>query len=409
MMMASTPPPERRVTVRHSPEDEKTTTGSQDEQEEAAWMSVWKSPWWRLGALVLLFFLGLIIVASIKPFDRLVTFLLPVETTGLHDNNQQSVNHNSTVNSSYSKHYSQLAPPAPFTFRQCSDNATLCCNGLENACDLRINEVMLATVHNAMATKEDGSLLEPNHFLSLERALEAGYRGLHLEVCKCNGVYEFCNGVCQLGSRNPIEVFLNIDRFLRDHREEVIVLHLQINSHVHQEVSLQELYQVMQNATQFNRNLYIQKSNRARWPTLRKMIEMDKRVLLFHSNGPSCEDEECPSGMHNWNDHVLETEMIRVRKGGLGDLGTTCNLEIPSQNAKAGKRKFLELRHYLSTPDYQVAERMNQYAYISQRVDSCSMVSNKDVSLLSVDYWSLGTDVIEFAMRQNKGRVSIAH
>ncbi|CAB9505331.1 expressed unknown protein [Seminavis robusta] len=115
MMMASTPPPERRVTVRHSPPGDKSTTGIQDEQEDTAWMSVWKSPWWRLGALVLLFFLGLIIVASIKPFDRLMTFLLPVETTDLHDNNQQSVNDNSTVNSSYSKHYSsQCHLSSPF-------------------------------------------------------------------------------------------------------------------------------------------------------------------------------------------------------------------------------------------------------------------------------------------------------
>jgi hypothetical protein len=158
----------------------------------------------------------------------------------------------------------------------------MCCNGLENVCDLRINEVMLATLHNAHATKEDGSLLEPNHLLSLESALEAGYRGLHLQVCNCNGVYEFCRGMCTLGSRNPIEVFLNIDRFLRDNPEDVLLLHLQLKSNVNQEVSLQQIYQLMQNATQFHSNLYVHNNQRARWPTLRKMIDIDK-VRVGHS------------------------------------------------------------------------------------------------------------------------------
>jgi hypothetical protein len=173
----------------------------------------------------------------------------------------------------------------PFDFLQCDPERVACCNGLENICDMKINEIMFATVHNAMATKEDGFLLNPSHRYSLESALEAGYRGIHLEVCKCNGVYEFCHGICHLGARDPTEVFLNIDRFLRDNPQEVLLMKLQINNEVHQQVDLDELYELMGNATHFASNLYVQNYLNEEWPTLRAMINKnqvsrDKRLSL---------------------------------------------------------------------------------------------------------------------------------
>jgi len=37
----------------------------------------------------------------------------------------------------------------PYIFNQCPDDASECCNGLESNCDLRINEMLYASVHNA--------------------------------------------------------------------------------------------------------------------------------------------------------------------------------------------------------------------------------------------------------------------
>lgn len=225
----------------------------------------WKK---KLAAVLIVAAIPLIAIGALRPFDRIIDILLPPQAEpSQHSNVHQSILANNPP----------LFPArSQFPFRQCETNASMCCNGLENACDLRINQVMFATVHNAMAAKENGYLLNPSHFFSLESALEAGYRGLHLEVCKCNEVYEFCHGVCRLGSRNPIEVFLNLDRFLRDNRHEVILLNLRINNQVHQPVNLHELYEVMKNATRFNKYLYSHYEEEDEWPTLRDMINTGK-------------------------------------------------------------------------------------------------------------------------------------
>jgi len=80
-----------------------------------------------------------------------------------------------------------------YQFIQC-DGQKECCNGLEGICDLRVDEVLFATLHNAMATFEDGFLFGPNHQSPLEDALEVGYRGLNLDICNCGGEIIFCHG-----------------------------------------------------------------------------------------------------------------------------------------------------------------------------------------------------------------------
>ena len=83
-----------------------------------------------------------------------------------------------------------------YEFIQCDDTSGTgdCCNGLEGICDLRANEVLYATLHNGMATFEDGFLFGPNHKYQLESALKAGYRGLNLDLCNCGGETIFCHG-----------------------------------------------------------------------------------------------------------------------------------------------------------------------------------------------------------------------
>ena len=41
-----------------------------------------------------------------------------------------------------------IEEPTPYQFMQCPANGE-CCNGLQSNCDMKINEIMYATVHNA--------------------------------------------------------------------------------------------------------------------------------------------------------------------------------------------------------------------------------------------------------------------
>ena len=81
------------------------------------------------------------------------------------------------------------------SFMKCPDGES-CCNGSPLNCQLKVNEMMFAMVHNAMSTEEGGFIVGYNHYLGLEKALVAGYRGLSLDLCNCNGELQFCHTVC---------------------------------------------------------------------------------------------------------------------------------------------------------------------------------------------------------------------
>ena len=104
-----------------------------------------------------------------------------------------------------------------YEFMQCESTDEDCCNGLDNICDLGVDDIMYATLHNAMASFEDGFLFGPNHRYKLESALEAGYRGINLDVCNCGGDIVFCHGVCSLGTRdvNEVRVRSNLKKLRR--------------------------------------------------------------------------------------------------------------------------------------------------------------------------------------------------
>ena len=127
-----------------------------------------------------------------------------------------------------------------------------CCNGLVSNCDLRVNEVVFPVVHNAMSSYDD-YFIAANNNGSLEKALVAGYRGLMLDSCLCDGglaqyiqegakdILEqigvidestdndngeqvqlgFCHTYCDAGVRDPARVLGNIKEFLDLNRNEV--------------------------------------------------------------------------------------------------------------------------------------------------------------------------------------------
>lgn len=74
-----------------------------------------------------------------------------------------------------------------------------CCNGLENICDLRVNEILFASLHDGMTEFEDGNFVRIHQQFEIERALEAGYRAFKLDVCKCDGKLEFCSAGKSVG------------------------------------------------------------------------------------------------------------------------------------------------------------------------------------------------------------------
>jgi len=130
---------------------------------------------------------------------------------------------------------------------------------------------MYATLHNAMATFEDGFLFGPNHQSSLEGALEAGYRGLNLDICNCGGEIVFCHGICALGPRDVVDVMFNVNQFLDKNPTETIIFIYQVDDEVDQKVDLNQFYDQMLLVDGLVEKLYVHNGPDTAWPTLREL------------------------------------------------------------------------------------------------------------------------------------------
>lgn len=228
--------------------------------------------------LVIVVAVGGILIWKFAPIDDVIDSVLPTfNNTGSNSGNPGVGNPSGPVPSP------TLAPTPRerFQFNRCQDPTENCCNGLDTICDLGVDDVLYATVHNAMATFEDGFLFGPNHKFKLEDALEAGYRGINLDVCNCNGVYQFCHGVCNLGSRDVVEVFTSINTFLDDNPTELLAIPLELNSEADQPIDMYELYSLMQQVSGFTDKLYVHENVNADWPTLREAIDVNKVRCMF--------------------------------------------------------------------------------------------------------------------------------
>jgi hypothetical protein len=166
------------------------------------------------------------------------------------------------------------------------------CNGLASNCNQPANAIMYASLHNAMATRDDGFFIAINHDNRLEEALDAGFRGFMLDSCNCGGDTELCHGECLFGTRNPGQVFVNMVSFLKANPNEVLVLEFQIEDDT--------LFSLWESASaEFKAFLYAHPNRNTAWPTLGELIDLEQRIIFFQHNGGNCDAQGgCPLGVH---------------------------------------------------------------------------------------------------------------
>mmetsp|Transcript_12021 Transcript_12021/g.24257 ORF Transcript_12021/g.24257 Transcript_12021/m.24257 type:complete len:366 (+) Transcript_12021:114-1211(+) len=290
-----------------------------------------------------------------------------------------------------------------------------CCNGLESNCDLPIDQVTWAMVHNAMSS-EDDFFYAANNDLSLEKALVEGYRGLMLDSCLCNGdtivdviqdfvtgndedteenteeqYLGFCHGTCGAGSRKPETVLNNIKTFLDVNPNEVLILEFEVG-----EGTLELLYEAI-NDSGLEKYVLRDEENDGTvttWPTLQQLISSNRRLLLFAHNGgmESCATSTCPEGIFYTYDHFSQTNW---------NDGDTCELR-GSVDTIPDKHGFFLMNHWkndenLDLPSKTNAEEFNTYEFLSTRLGKCD---ERVPNIVAVDFWSTG-DVLKFVEDQN--------
>jgi hypothetical protein len=286
------------------------------------------------------------------------------------------------------------APQPSYIFNQCADQGD-CCNGLSNICDMRVSDILYAGVHNGQSSVEDGYYIAPNHQYNVLSALDYGYRVINLDIGRCSGVLSLVHGVCKLGTTDPVKMFQGIMNWLDANPTEIVIIPIQFDNAAggsdEPAIDLAEVYNLLNQIQGFTNRMYEKEADSAfdDWPTLRELIESDKRILLFHYNGPQCVDASvyCPPGFHDWFQFAAETKFEFQDATSFENKTEACTITRGRQIAP-----FYALNLFTTIPNRQLAtDLINTRSFLQEHIAACSQVTNGlDVNILFMDFWDVG-------------------
>jgi len=278
----------------------------------------------------------------------------------------------------------------------------IACNGLSNLCNVKVVDSYFAMVHNAMAAVDNGFAFAANHIDDpIVESLTAGYRGLSIDICNCNGNLVFCHGNdiigCGIGSVDPIQAFTEINEWIVANPNNVIMISLQINEDAGGAISLdmiQELLQQVPNG--FSNRLYDHWPITNEWPTLGQLIETNQQVLFFYFQGPNGTGDHI-AGLNYWYDFVLATnwqwESISELESTLFD---TCPI---TRGIDTATGDFFLIEAYVTEkalfglqfqPSRESAQQINTVDWAGNILDACFDIHGFPANIIMVDFWSEG-------------------
>eukprot|EP00984_Skeletonema_dohrnii_P032935 scaffold28099_cov106-Skeletonema_dohrnii-CCMP3373.AAC.3 len=285
-----------------------------------------------------------------------------------------------------------------------------CCNGLRSNCKLPVNKVLFPTLHNAHSSK-DHKFIGASHEKQFENALVDGYRGLQLSTCTCENVLSnallerdpalglensnmgFCHSACGTGVRDPKAVIENIKTFLDVNRREVLIVEIDMTDD-----SEDDLRTALR-ASGLLDHVYIPDSKYVDWPKMGKLVDKNKRLLLFGRGGSlrSCDAPDCRDGILYFYDFFAQTEPD-------GSDATSCDSTL---NGDVNVDYFLVnqfQKNQAKMPSPTIANDLNSYNELSARFEDCQ--GKLEPNLLSVEFWQQG-DVLEFVQKDNENRYEL--
>jgi hypothetical protein len=297
------------------------------------------------------------------------------------------------------------APPPSYQFIQCdsvssvsnssvssnNSSSTDCCNGLVGLCDFPLSSILMAGIHNAQASTEDGFFLAPNHQYDLVSSLDYGYRAINVDLGVCGGELHLVHGLCKLGTVDPARAFGGINRWLDAHPTEVVIIPIQVNNDAGGgEVDLNRFYNLLSTIPGFTGRMYAHKSGLGPWPTLGELVKLDKRIVMFHYGMDFlCYiTQNCPLGFHDWFVYASETPFEFNTAADFSDTTHSCNIT----RGRRTDPDFYALNVFPTVPSLKLSsETLNTYDFVDEHVNACSTVQHGlDVNVVFVDFWNTG-------------------
>ena len=243
------------------------------------------------------------------------------------------------------------------------------CNGSVELCARRYDEVAYPTTHNAMSNARDG-WQSPNQTFGIARQLDDGVRGLMLDVHPWGDDILLCHVFCPLGSLPLVDGLAIVERFLHDHRGEVVTLIFESY------VTADEVADAFA-ASGLDRYVHAHAPGTP-WPTLRELVDADERVVVF--------TDESGGNAFDWYmdvwAHAFETH---YQASTIADFTCDPNRGDPSN-------PLFIFNHFLTDtlPQPDQAPIVNADPFLLERARTCMQARGSLPSFVTVDFYEQG-------------------
>lgn len=257
------------------------------------------------------------------------------------------------------------------------------CNNSPSLCDRKYNEITHLGAHDSYALRDsstDDSAFG-NQYLNATLALEAGLRLLQVQTHEGNATLELCHSSCTYLDAGPFEDFLvEVNTWMDDNPNDVVTV-VAVNS---DSAPASEFNEVLESSG-LSKKAYTSTSSTPTgdWPTLQKMIDDDKRFVLFVTGVDYASDT--PAVLPEF-DFVFETAFEVTSLSGFN-----CTLDRPS---KIGDASSAISSNYLSL--------VNHFKYESL-ADSIQLPDIDSIQLPDVD--TIGT--VNSASTSDQGNLGL--
>ena len=243
------------------------------------------------------------------------------------------------------------------------------CNGASSLCSRPIDQVAFAATHNSMSSLER-EWLPPNHRHAVPTQLRDGIRGLNLDTYLWEREPYLCHGYCELGSQPLQDGLFEIEEFLQEQPDNVILITLQ--SSISAEDTIGSFV-----AAGMGDRLY-QHATGQPWPTLGELIERENQLVVFGTVGGG----ELPGYMAQW-EHWLDNPY-----GANYPEDFAC---IPDRG-DADTATLYNVNHFLSRPisHEDFAEEGNNNPVLRDHVFTCFEETGMFPNQILVDFYSIG-------------------
>ena len=279
-------------------------------------------------------------------------------------------------------------------FLHCITNVYAQCNGSNLLCNKSYNEVAYLTTHNAFNSTEDGFNL-PNQNLNITSQLNAGVRGLMLDVYDVNGTPTVYHGISSLGSKPLLSILEEIQDFLEANDKEIVTIILESYT------SANAIENVLYLAGLSN-YLYTQDSSASLWPTLQTMINDNTRLVVFSDIDDAVSGQEW---YHYVWDYAVETN---YSANSINDFN--CDF-----NRGDSLNDLFILNHFITTifgvGDQNEAATINSNPFFIDRANQCMQVKGKFPNFVTIDFFELGDglEVVSELNQLNSTNVNMAN